>query len=118
AYPKDVKFVFRHLPLPMHANARIAATAAMAAQEQGKFWQMHDKLFTNQRSLERPSLEQYAQDLGLNMDRFRSALDSNKFSSRIDQDASAGNTVGANGTPTFFVNGRVMVGVAPFEGFK
>jgi protein-disulfide isomerase len=117
-YGKDVKVVFRHQPLPFHQNAKPAAEASMAAHEQGKFWQYHDTLFANQRALDRASLERYAQELGLNMDKFKAALDSGKFRSRVEQDARDGAAVGANGTPTFFVNGREVVGAVPFAQFK
>ncbi|MFY0575369.1 DsbA family protein [Cystobacter fuscus] len=117
-YPKDVRVVFRHQPLPFHPNAKPAAEAAMAAHEQGKFWEYHDKLFANQRALDRASLEKYAQEVGLDMGKFKSALESGKFRGKVEADSSAGAAVGANGTPTFFVNGREFVGAQPFESFK
>jgi protein-disulfide isomerase len=118
AYPKDVRVVFRHQPLSFHANAKGAAEASMAAHEQGKFWEYHDKLFANQRALDRASLERYAEELKLDMGKFKAALDSGKFRGKVEADAAAGAAVGANGTPTFFVNGREFVGAQPFESFK
>jgi protein-disulfide isomerase len=118
SYGKDVRVVFRHQPLPFHPNAKPAAEAAMAAHEQGKFWEMHDKLFANQQSLDRASFEKYAQELKLDMGRFKAALDSHKFASKIEKDSQDGSAVGANGTPTFFINGRQFVGAQPFENFK
>jgi protein-disulfide isomerase len=118
AYGKDVRVVFRHQPLSFHPNAKIAAEASMAAHEQGKFWEFHDKLFANQRALDRASLEKYAQELGLNVGKFKEALDSGKFRAKVEADAAAGAAVGANGTPTFFINGREFVGAQPFESFK
>jgi protein-disulfide isomerase len=117
-YKGKVKVAFKHQPLPFHANAKPAANAAMAAHEQGKFWEYHDKLFANQRALDRASLERYAQELGLNMPRFKSALDSNKFDAQITADSQEGMRLGANGTPTFFINGRQIVGAVPFDSFK
>jgi protein-disulfide isomerase len=117
-YGKDVRVVFRHQPLSFHANAKPAAEASMAAHEQGKFWEYHDKLFANQRALDRASLEKYAQELGLNMGQFKAALDSGKFRAKVEADASAGAAVGANGTPAFFINGREFVGAQPFDNFK
>ncbi|MBL8933504.1 MAG: thioredoxin domain-containing protein, partial [Archangium sp.] len=117
-YAKDVRIIFRHQPLPFHNNAKIAAEASMAAHEQGKFWQMHDKLFANQQALDRASIERYAQELGLDMGKFKSALDSNKFAKKVEADSAEGMQVGANGTPTFFINGREFVGAQPFEAFK
>ena len=118
AYPTNVRLVFRNEPLPFHNNAQLAAEASMAAHEQGKFWAYHDKLFANQNALDRPSLEKYAQEIGLNMAKFKAGLDQGKFKARVQQDASAGAAAGANGTPNFFINGRQLVGAQPFESFK
>jgi len=90
----------------------------MAANEQGKFWEYHDKLFANQQALDRSSLERYAQEVGLDMGRFRSALDSNKFEAQISADAAEGSRLGASGTPTFYINGRQLVGAQPYASFK
>jgi protein-disulfide isomerase len=117
-YGDAVKLVFRHQPLPFHNNAKLAAEASMAAHEQGKFWPYHDKLFANQQSLDRASLERYAQELGLDMGKFKAALDSGKFTKKVEEDSAQGMAVGANGTPTFFINGREFVGAQPFEAFK
>ncbi len=117
-YKGKVRIAFKHLPLSFHQNAQIAAEASMAAAEQGKFWEFHDKLFENQRQLDRPSLEKYAQDLGLNVAKFKAALDSGKFKKRVEEDAALAAKVGATGTPTFFVNGKSVVGAQPFDTFK
>ncbi|MHB8875771.1 MAG: DsbA family protein [Myxococcaceae bacterium] len=117
-YGKDVKVVFRHQPLPFHNNARFAAEASMAANDQGKFWPMHDKLFANQGALDRENVEKYAKELGLDMGKFKAAVDSGKFKAKIDADMAAGNEVGANGTPTFYINGRQLVGAQPFPAFQ
>ncbi len=117
-YGKDVRVVFRHQPLPFHNNAKIAAEASMAANEQGKFWPMHDKLFANQQALDRASIEKYAGELGLDLGKFKAALDNGKFAKKVDEDSAQGMAVGANGTPTFFINGREFVGAQPFEAFK
>jgi len=118
AYGKDVRLVFRHQPLPMHEHARLAAEASMAAHEQGKFWEYHDRLFANQRALDRPSLERYAADVGLDVAKLKAALDSGRFRSKVDSDARDASAIGVNGTPTFFINGRQLVGAQPFEKFK
>jgi protein-disulfide isomerase len=117
-YKGKVRIAFKQLPLPFHDKAHLAAEAALAAHEQGKFWPMHDKLFANQQSLDRPSLEKYAEELGLNMGKFKAALDSGKFKDRVDREAKEGNAVGATGTPTFFINGKKLVGAQPFDQFK
>jgi protein-disulfide isomerase len=90
----------------------------MAANAQGKFWEMHDKMFANQSALDRPSLERYAQEIGLDMSRFRSDLDAERYKDSIAEDSRLGDSVGANGTPTLFINGRMVVGAQPFESFK
>ncbi len=117
-YGDDVRVVFRHQPLPFHAQAQIAAEASMAAHEQGKFWEYHDKLFANAKALTRPDLEKYAEELGLDMAKFKAALDTGKFTATVKADAAEGAKVGANGTPTFFINGRKLVGAQPIEAFK
>ncbi len=117
-YGAKVKVAFKNQPLPFHQKARGAAAAALAANEQGKFWEMHDKLFANQQALDRPSLDKYASELGLDVGKFKAALDSNKFDAQITADSQEGTRVGANGTPTFFINGRQLVGAQPFDAFK
>ena len=95
-----------------------AAEAAMAANAQGKFWPMHDKLFANQQALDRPSLDKYAGEIGLNMAKFKAAMDQHVYKSQIDADSKAGSAVGANGTPAFFINGQFLSGAQPFDSFK
>ena len=117
-YKGKVRIAWRDLPLPFHQNAMPAATAARAAAEQGKFWEMHDKLFANQANLDRPSLDKYAQELGLNMSKFKAAMDSDKFKKEITADSEAGAKIGARGTPAFFINGKFLSGAQPYEAFK
>ena len=115
---KDARLVWKNLPLPFHKNAPGAAEASLAAHAQGKFWEMHGKLFQNQKALDAPSLEKYAQEIGLNMARFKADMESHKFQAQIKADTEAGNKVGARGTPTFFINGRILVGAQPVDAFK
>jgi protein-disulfide isomerase len=117
-YKGRIRVAFKQLPLPFHEHAHLAAEAALAANEQGKFWEYHDKLFANQQALERADLEKYADALGLDMAKFRAALDSGKFKERVDSDAREGAAVGATGTPTFFINGHKLVGAQPVDAFK
>lgn len=117
-YKDDIKVVYLENPLPFHNNAAPAAEAALAAHEQGKFWQMHDKMFANNTALDRPNLEKYAGEIGLNMQKFKAALDANKFKSRIDDTIKLANANGAGGTPAFFINGKLISGAQPFENFK
>lgn len=109
---------FYVFPLPMHANTWSASNAAYCANEQGKFWEMHDKLFANQQALDRASLLRYAKELGLNEAKFTAALDSQKIKDQIDADQAEAGRVGASGTPTFFINGRQIVGAQPTSEFK
>jgi protein-disulfide isomerase len=117
-YKGKIRVAFKNSPLPFHANAKPAALAALAANEQGKFWEMHDKLFANQKALDRASLEKYAQEIGLNMNQFKAALDSNKFEAQLNADMAESSRVGVNGTPSFFINGRSVVGAQPVDAFK
>lgn len=105
-------------PLPFHDNAMPAAEAAMAAHAQGKFWEMYAKLFENQQTLSRETYERIAQEIGLNMTRFRADLDNHTHKAAIEASQQQAATLGARGTPAFFVNGRKLRGAQPFEGFK
>jgi len=89
----------------------------MAAHEQGKFWEFHDKLFGNPGKLKKDNLLQYARDLGLDMKQFEAAIGSNKFKAQIDADVKEAQDLGSTGTPAFFVNGRFLSGAKPFEEF-
>jgi len=108
-YLGDIRFYFRQLPLPFHPDAPLAAEAALAAEAQGKFWEMHDKLFASSRNLQRSDLDKYAGELGLDMEKFAQALDTRAFKSRVEQDVELAAKVGARGTPCFFINGRKLV---------
>jgi protein-disulfide isomerase len=120
-YGDRVRVIWRNQPLPFHENAMPAAEAAMEAYAQGgdqRFWQMHDTMFEHQTELDRAHLEQYAQQIGLDMTRFRNALDQHTHQAAIQADSQAGTRAGANGTPSFFINGRSLVGAQPFEQFQ
>jgi protein-disulfide isomerase len=113
-----VRVAWRNLPLPFHNNAKPAALAAVAAQQQGKFWEMHEILFKNQQALAAADLEKYAQQIGLNMAKYKAAIEDKKLAEAVDADAALGNKIGARGTPAFFINGRFLSGAQPFERFK
>ena len=101
-----LRFVFRNFPLNnAHPHAQAAAEAAEAAGAQGKFWEMHDVIFENQGALETDDLRRYAEDLGLDVDRFASELDREVYGDRVRADFRSGVRSGVNGTPTFFING-------------
>jgi protein-disulfide isomerase len=118
AYPGKVRIAFKHHPLPMHEHARMASKAALAAQAQGKFWEYQDALFAHQTALDRASLERYARDVGLDMTRFARDLDGTDLDARIAADETDARALGANGTPTVFVNGRRVTGAQPLAVFK
>ena len=102
----DVRFVWRHLPLAdVHPQAELAAQAAEAAAEQGKFWEMHDLLLDRQDHLLKPDLLAYAEELGLDVPRFGKALYKHVHAGRVGQDVESADISGVSGTPTFFVNG-------------
>ncbi|HVW42115.1 MAG TPA: Na+/H+ antiporter NhaA [Amycolatopsis sp.] len=103
----DIRYVWRHLPLPdVHPHAQLAAEAAEAAGDQGAFWPMHDLLLANQRALHPDTLVGYARELGLDIDRFRADLVRRRFAARVGRDIESADLSGVAGTPTFFVNGR------------
>ncbi len=117
-YGDKVRLVFRDLPLPNHTNAPKAAEAAHCADEQGKYWEMHAKLFANQRALEVPALKGYAKDLKLDQAKFDKCLDSGATAALVEEGRKAGSEAGVNGTPAFFVNGVLISGAQPFDAFK
>ena len=117
-YGSRIRLVYRNYPLPNHPNARPAAEAAQCANEQGKFWQYHDRLFANPGKLGDADLKQGAAELGLDAGRFNACVDSHKYKSVVDADIKDGNAAGVSGTPAFFINGRVLTGAQPFEAFK
>ncbi|MEQ8455420.1 MAG: thioredoxin domain-containing protein [Sandaracinaceae bacterium] len=121
-YGDDVRIAFMHNPLPFHNNAMPAAQAAMEVQEQlgdAAFWQYHDTLFENQQELTRENLEQWASQLrGINMGQFRAALDNNEHQEAIQQQQRLAQSLGASGTPSFFINGRNLRGAQPFPAFQ
>jgi len=117
AYPKKVKLVFKNFPLSFHKQARNAAKAALAAGEQGKFWEMHDIIFKNYKRLSEEKFIEFARQLGLDMEKFVSDYKSNKYDKQIQQDIKLGISVGVRGTPTLFINGKRMRGRS-FSHFK
>ncbi len=117
-YGDKIRVVYRDLPLPNHKNAPKAAEAAHCAGEQGKYWEMHAKLFANQRALEVPALKGYAKDLKLDQAKFDKCLDSGATAAIVEESRKVGNEAGVNGTPAFFVNGILISGAQPFDAFK
>lgn len=116
AYPGKVRVVYRHFPLTkIHPYAQKAAEAAVCAGEQGRFWEMHDSLFRSQRDLGVESLKRRAKELGLDVTAFDVCLDSGRTAARIKEDATDATKAGVRGTPTLFINGRMLLGNQPVE---
>jgi protein-disulfide isomerase len=116
-YGERVRFVFKHQPLPMHGDAKLAAVASIAAAEQGRFWEFHDALFARQGELDRAGLRQRAAELGLDGERFAQALDDAGLAAKVAADQEEAERLGVRGTPTFFVNGRKLIGAQPLASF-
>jgi len=109
-YPGQVQWVFKNFPLSFHPNSPLAHEAVMAAGAQGKFWEMHDLIFANQKSMARGDLDGFARQIGLDMQRFDSDLDASKYRDHIQADQDEGDRLNVTGTPTVFINGRRLVG--------
>lgn len=117
-YSGKVRLVYKHFPLSFHANALPAALASECASEQGKFWEMHDKIYANQDKLSAATLSTWAKEIGLNMSKYDSCVSSNKYSERIQSDMQLGSQSGVDGTPATFVNGELVSGALPYASFK
>jgi protein-disulfide isomerase len=117
-YGKDIRVVMKHNPLPMHNRAMAASMAAEAAGKQGKFWKMHEKLYQDPRALTDENIERYASELGLNMKKFKRDLQDQALEKQIKDEQQQGSTLGARGTPAFFINGRFLSGAQPFDAFE
>lgn len=124
AYANDLRVVYRYFPLQtIHPNATISAQAAEAAGLQGKFWEMHDLLFERQSDWNRlanphDTFATYAQELGLNVEQFKTDIDSKEVKNRVSADYRSGTAVGVSGTPTFFLNGEPLENPRGFDAFK
>lgn len=114
-YGDKVRVVFRQFPLAMHQNAQKAAQAALCANDQGKFWQMHDAMFNDQSGLTPEGLKAKAKTIGLNSQTFDACLDADKHTKEIQADMAAGQAAGVQGTPAMFVNGRFINGAVPVD---
>lgn len=115
----QIRLVFRNFPLSqIHPDADMAAAAAVCADQQGKFWQMHDAMYANQSALALPGLKATAQRLGLNIDRFAACLTDPSTRRALGKDMQAGQDLGIAGTPFFFINGRPVDGSVPLEQFE
>ena len=106
------------MPLSIHPQAGAAHAASEAAHRQGKFWEMHDRIFANQRDLAIETLEGYADAIGLDMDQFRKDVRDDEIAKRINEDLQQAASLGVTGTPAFFINGKFLSGAQPFASFK
>lgn len=120
-YPKDVRLVFMHNPLPFHKKAMPAAEASQAVfalKGAEAFFKYHDTLFENQTALDRADLEGYAEKMGVDMKKFKEALDKHEHKTVIEQMQAVARRLGASGTPAYFVNGRFLSGAQPLSRFR
>ena len=118
SYGNKVRLVFKHQPLPFHKNAFPAAEASLCADEQGKFWEMEEQLFTNNRNLTRSELDGHAKTVGLDAGKFTKCMTARRFKQQVLDDQEMADRVTATGTPAFFINGRKISGAQPFSAFK
>lgn len=111
----DVRIVFRHLAMTAHRKAQLAAEAAIAAADQGKFWAFHDRIFAQFGSLDRADLEAFARDAGLDMGTFTAALDDRRYHELVVTEGATAMALGVDGTPTMFVNGQPIIGAREYS---
>ncbi len=117
-YGKKIRLVHRDFPIDsIHPAARKAHEAARCANEQGKFWQYHDVLYANAPKADSADLKSYAEKVGLDVPVFEKCVTSGKFRDEVQRDVDEGTRLGVTGTPTFFINGRLLSGAEPFERF-
>ena len=117
-YSGKVRLVFKHNPLPIHTNALLAHRAAVAAERQGKFWEMHDLLYSSQHALDRETLKSHARTLGLDLVAFEAILSSPESTRVVGADISQAGKLKIQGAPAFFINGRFLPGAQPIEAFR
>jgi protein-disulfide isomerase len=119
AYPNDIRLQIVHFPLTqIHSHAGLAARATAAAAAQGRFWEMHERLFAADGKLSRGDLVRYAEELGLDRAAFEAALDSKEISAAVESDIALATRLGVRGVPAFFINGRKVQGALPLERLK
>jgi protein-disulfide isomerase len=117
-YEGKLRHVFKNLPLPMHAEAQLAGEAALCAGDQDKYWELHDWMFANQRSINRDSMLAEAAELGMDTERFAACIDRGTYTEQVDADMREARSFGITGTPGFLINGRVLTGAQPIENFE
>ncbi len=119
AYPETVQLQYRHYPLvDTHPRSFPSAITAVCAEKQGKFWQLHDKMFANQQALSDSDLRKYASEAGMNLTEYDSCISSDETAQTVRGDMLVGNSIGVQATPTFTVGGSQVRGAQPFSKFK
>lgn len=119
AYKDKIRFVYRDFPLySIHPEAQPAAEAANCAGEQNAYYAFHDALFSEKSGLGTDTYNQYASDLGLNVEQFKKCISERRFKDEVETDSTYGSSIGVSSTPTFFINGMAIVGAQPFEVFQ
>jgi len=118
AYPDKVRHVYKNFPLNFHRNAKLAAQAVLAAEKQGKFWEMHKMIFRNQRKLSRLKIEDFAKEIGLDIERFKKDLDSIEIRRKVQNDFDEARRAGVSSTPTVFVNDKMIKGAQGYCAFR
>ena len=114
-----MRLIWKDFPLTsIHPNAFKASEAAHCAGDQGKYWEMHDRMFANQQALDVAALKKSAADLGLDADKFATCLDAGKYTDKVRAGMQEGTALGVGSTPTVFINGRLLTGAQPYEAFR
>jgi len=117
-YGDKLRMVFKNMPLQMHPNSHFAAEAALCAKDQGKFWEMHDWLFSHHNELEKEKVYAQAKEMGLDVEAMKTCVDKGTHNSDIDKDVEEAQSFGITGTPGFVINGRLITGAQPVENFE
>jgi protein-disulfide isomerase len=118
SYPGKIRRVIKNYPYKYRDFSKLAAEASLAAQDQGKYWEMHDLLLARSPKLDRSSLIAYAGELGLDVQKFTETLDGGKHAKAVEGDLALAQSIDLYNTPTFYINGQQVVGERPFEFFK
>lgn len=118
AYPNEIRLVYKQFPLSMHPHANMAALASLAAKQQGKFWEMYDKMFANYRQLSLEHVLAWAGQLGMNVDKFKADMELPANKAIVQKDIQDGEFVGVNGTPSVFINGKHFNGPVQLAAMK
>ena len=117
-YPGKIRLVIKNYPYRYRDFSKIAAEASLAAEDQGKYWEMHDMLISRSPKLDRESLIAYAAELGLDVKKFTESIDTGKHKKKIEADVKLAESIDLYNTPTFYINGRQVIGERPFAYFQ